>query len=232
MKKHITHFSLFLLAIFILASCSSSDKAVTGNFIQKRKYNTGYHVSLFSKHHKKQQVHEQELFAEKIKKERKEELKQNTNNEEVYASVSTDKSTNPIVVKKAVSKSEKKELKKIKKKAVLDFKKEKRLAKKKTKKELKKISNSINEGGEGELSTFALVGFIASLVGLILFVLFAWPFLLGTLGVIFSSIGLSETKKGKTGKGFAIAGLVIGILDILLFWAVLILVILLFAAAA
>jgi len=70
-----------------------------------------------------------------------------------------------------------------------------------------------------EWSGFAIAGFVCSLVGFFLFLLTRFPFLLGTLGIIFSSIGLAQTiKKDKKGKGLAIAGLIIGILTVLLFW--------------
>jgi len=82
--------------------------------------------------------------------------------------------------------------------------------------------NSKRSGLKGVLgsgtSGFAIAGFVCSLVGLILVLLTGWPFLLGTAGVVFSAIGLGQTARGVRGKGFAIAGLIIGILDILIFW--------------
>ena len=75
-----------------------------------------------------------------------------------------------------------------------------------------------NKKDKQRLSGFALAGFICSTVGLLLALIIGWPFLLGTLGTIFSAIGLGETSKGKKGKGFAIAGLVMGILAIIIFW--------------
>lgn len=88
-----------------------------------------------------------------------------------------------------------------------------------TARETKKILKKQSATGEGGYSGMAIAGFVCSVVGLILFVLWGWPFLLGTLGVIFSAIGLSGTRNdGQRGKGLAIAGLIVGILDILLFW--------------
>jgi hypothetical protein len=46
--------------------------------------------------------------------------------------------------------------------------------------------------------------------------------LFGTLAIVFSGIGLSQIKKDPSrfsGKGLAIAGLVIGIVDIIVFLA-------------
>jgi len=59
----------------------------------------------------------------------------------------------------------------------------------------------------------ALAGFILSLVGLFIF-----GFILGVLAIIFSAIGLGKIKKDPAkwkGKGMAIAGLIIGIVDII-----------------
>ena len=65
----------------------------------------------------------------------------------------------------------------------------------------------------------ALTGFITSLVGL-----FYWGFLFGPLAIIFSAIGLHKINKNPgewKGKGFAIAGLIIGIVSVLL-WILLV----------
>ncbi len=84
---------------------------------------------------------------------------------------------------------------------------------------------------EGQLSGLVLAGFLCSVFGLLLLLIFGFPFFLGTLGVIFSAIGLGQTSRGRTGKGFAIAGLII-ILDILLFWLLVIIIASIAAAIA
>lgn len=55
----------------------------------------------------------------------------------------------------------------------------------------------------------AVAGFVLSLVGL--FIL--W-FICGTLGIIFGAVGLQRANRGAKYRGLAIAGLVIGIIDI------------------
>jgi hypothetical protein len=65
---------------------------------------------------------------------------------------------------------------------------------------------------EPKTNGMALAGFICSLAGLLLF-----GFILGTLAVIFSAIGLGKINKDPAkwkGKGMAIAGLIIGVVDI------------------
>jgi hypothetical protein len=55
---------------------------------------------------------------------------------------------------------------------------------------------------DGGSSGLALAGFICSIVGLLLFLITGWPFLLGSLGIIFGAIGLGQTADGKKkGRG-------------------------------
>jgi hypothetical protein len=58
----------------------------------------------------------------------------------------------------------------------------------------------------------AVAGFVCALVGIFLF-----NFILGPLGIIFGGIGLSHARDGAPNRGLAIAGVVIGILDVILF---------------
>ena len=84
------------------------------------------------------------------------------------------------------------------------------------KKGIKTISKNTDE--EPKMSGLAIAGFICGIMGLLLVLTTGWPFLLGTLGTIFSAIGLGQTSKGEKGNGFAIAGLITGILAIVIFW--------------
>ena len=60
------------------------------------------------------------------------------------------------------------------------------------------------------MSGLSIAGFVVSLVGLIVF-----GIIMGPIGLGLSIPGLVQTMKGtKRGKGFAIAGLVISIIDI------------------
>ena len=68
-----------------------------------------------------------------------------------------------------------------------------------------------------KFSGFAIAGFVLSFFGIT-----------SVLGIIFCSIGLSQTKdKKKRGRGLSIAGLIIGIVSLLLlilfpsFWTLL-----------
>lgn len=69
----------------------------------------------------------------------------------------------------------------------------------------------------GKLSGSAVAGFVCSIIGLALIASLSF-FFLGILssvtGIILSAIGLSQTNKGQQGKGFAIAGLILGIIGV------------------
>jgi hypothetical protein len=87
-----------------------------------------------------------------------------------------------------------------------------RFIKKQKRREVFQLTN------DDEYSTAAIIGFSCSIVGLILLFTVGFPFLLGVMGIIFSSVGLKKTRQdGKRGKAFAVIGLIIGILDVLLF---------------
>ena len=90
---------------------------------------------------------------------------------------------------------------------------------KRIKKSIEKIKTSSAElkkpvkEGETKLHWAALTGFILSLVGL-----FISPILFGITAIVFSAIGLSAIKRNPgmfKGKGFAIAGLIVGIIDVI-----------------
>lgn len=66
----------------------------------------------------------------------------------------------------------------------------------------------------GEWDLFSIIGFVAVFLGWLLPLTLLW----WILAIVFSAIGLSRTKGGsRRGRGLAIAGLILGILSILLF---------------
>ena len=84
------------------------------------------------------------------------------------------------------------------------------------KKELNKGVKKIKEHQKlngSSMNGLALAGFICSIVGLVLF-----GFILGAVAVVLSAIGLHKIKQDPInwdGKGLAIAGIIIGFLDII-----------------
>lgn len=66
---------------------------------------------------------------------------------------------------------------------------------------------------EQKMNPLAIAGFVLALVGLLLLNLFG---IVGIAGMILSIIGLTQINGGKgKGRGFAIAGIVIGLLDVI-----------------
>lgn len=61
----------------------------------------------------------------------------------------------------------------------------------------------------------AIAGFVCSLVGL-----FLLGVVLGPLGIIFGGIGLTRARSGAPNRGLAIAAILIGIVDVVLFLVV------------
>lgn len=67
------------------------------------------------------------------------------------------------------------------------------------------ISNGANDGAG--MNGLAIAGFVSSIVGL-----FILPIVFSTTGLVLSAIALSQVKKkGQTGKGLALAGMIAGI---------------------
>jgi|GEM_PF-6437843 len=81
-------------------------------------------------------------------------------------------------------------------------------------------ANTLNKkqsSSGGGTNAFALVGFISGIAGL-----FVLPLLFGIIGIIFSAIGMSQILKGKgKGLGFAIAGLALGAIELILIFIIL-----------
>jgi hypothetical protein len=88
--------------------------------------------------------------------------------------------------------------------------------------QMKKISKATVSDAKqgGDWNTLGIVGFSLSMLGIILLFAVGFPFLMGLAGLIVSAIGLGGNNKDKKGKGFAIAGLILGILLVLLFWLI------------
>ncbi|WP_282779875.1 DUF4190 domain-containing protein [Phaeodactylibacter xiamenensis] len=90
-----------------------------------------------------------------------------------------------------------------------------KIALKFVKRKLKKNKDLSPRGAleQAEIDGLAIAGFVTGLVGI-----FILGIILGTLGIVFSAIALSRIKKEpevRTGKGLAIAGLVLGIISVL-----------------
>ncbi|MCX7862426.1 MAG: DUF4190 domain-containing protein [Bacteroidales bacterium] len=209
MKKH--SILMILLLVLLLSSCT----------FQKRLYNFGYHVeSIYSKkdekYHEKSIVNESKSFT-KIKSETKsEDLNVNSNIEHDFIALNENNNKNNQVILLTKNENELPSTKitsnNVKsgnyKAYKVNFKNQQKINK-----------GDSNLSDNNEFSMFAIAGFISSIVGLLALFIFGFPFLMGTTSIVLSAIGLNETTtKNMKGKGFAIAGLVIGILTVVLWW--------------
>lgn len=75
-------------------------------------------------------------------------------------------------------------------------------------------------GTSGTSNGLAIAGFVCSLVGALIF----W-IILAPLGIILGGVGLAKANKGARHRGLALAAVIIGVLDIVVY------VILIFALA-
>lgn len=73
--------------------------------------------------------------------------------------------------------------------------------------------NNVVQGGTKKVNGLAVTSFVCSMVGIVVFGL-----IMGILAVCFGAVGLSRTKyfPEETGKGFAIAGIIVGIIEIII----------------
>lgn len=197
--KQLTFFCVILCLIF--SSCR----------VEKRLYSSGYYINSNSASQKtnhqqssdKNKSHAKNNFSEqsqKVAPDAKNELRDTLIEENISASCD-----NKLSLKKVYPSLQRIEEAKSEDRNSSTFKSE-------FKKGAKRIIGNANTSN-ASMNGFALAGFICSLVGLILFGL-----ILGVVAIILSAIGLSKINKdplGWNGRGFAIAGIIIGILDII-----------------
>ncbi len=74
-------------------------------------------------------------------------------------------------------------------------------------------NNGINNT-QGKTNSLAIAGFVVAMASLFL----NFYGIVGLVATVLSAVGLSKVKETGTGKGFAIAGLIVGIISIL--WGV------------
>ena len=107
------------------------------------------------------------------------------------------------------------------------------------KKIVKKQARNAVPAKHAELSIIAVIGLACGILSIGLMLL-AWfiatgpglvlaSILMGVLAIVLSAVGLSETNDGKRGRGFAVAGLALGITSLVIYLAIVFLILLFFA---
>ncbi len=87
-----------------------------------------------------------------------------------------------------------------------------------------------NYAANQQYNILAIVSLACGVLGLLFLFTTLFPFFMGTAAVVTGILGLRQIRKTPTrwkGKGFAIAGLITGILTIILFWVMVSLLVLL-----
>jgi hypothetical protein len=82
---------------------------------------------------------------------------------------------------------------------------------------------------EQKYNFYSFISMACGIMGLLLLFTTFFPFLMGTAAVVLGILGLRQIRKEPSrwkGKGFAIAGLITGILTIILFWFIVALLVL------
>lgn len=229
--------AFILASLLIITSCSVSENVVSNKLLQKRKYTKGFHLNKNNRYKESFELakehHDTDLNNEESNEKYVENsINSNDNLEQTKPNISKSNysgkpdeealtaSTTDYIPSQSYPIS-KNNFQEYAKKNNLHQKNE--LFKQKTKKAEK---NAMKESKKVHWA--ALTGFVTSLVGLLFM-----PILLGIIGIVFSSIGLVQIKKSPElykGKGFAIAGLVVGIVDVLIMF--LLVAVLLAAAVA
>ena len=79
-----------------------------------------------------------------------------------------------------------------------------------------RVSTGSDASARSQSNGLAIAGLVCGLVGTVLF-----NYILGPLAIIFGGIGWSRANKGAAHRGMAIAAVVLGVIDIVV-WVVLI----------
>ena len=211
--KSIKQLALITLALnLILASCT----------MQKRVYTSGYHVGWNKSNHNSNK-HELTNNKNRIEQNQFETVVQSENEPNTFDNLTTEteKNITATIDNKQIilSKENKINLLSNPKIKIEEEEKQNHTSFKSGFKKGKEMV--IGSGDQVKLNSLALTGFVLGLIGVVI------PYLgiiLGPLSIIFSVIGLVKINKENTkwkGKGLAIAGIILGVLAFLLFFAVL-----------
>lgn len=217
--------SMILLSLLMISSCKPSQDVASGKLLQKRKYTKGYHFRLPAQHEKKLAKLESP----------KSELRKNSLKSQTHFSIPAahaeshfDETLSANITISPANIQTPAEHLSIEKTFESSGRTEHRIEKKIQKIEQKILKLQAEDpyvAADQDINIFAILGFVFSILGILLLVLLGFPFFMALLGIIFSAIGLAQINKGKgKGKAFAIVGLILGIITILLFWAVIVLI--------
>lgn len=216
------HFIGLLIAAIFLSSCSTSTDVVSNDYIQKRKYKKGYYVEKRNQTSKTEVVDIQEITDNKFTQREGENDNKHLTHSELVIENSDENSfvasTDPnlilpeeqrVLITQAFPNEDDLQ------DEMVSTNEENSSTSKANKNFQKLFSKHTSPLNSPNLEVFGLVSFISGLIGLIPF----WGLLLGFISIITGIISLRKIAKnpGKFyGKGFAIAGIILGIIGIVI----------------
>jgi hypothetical protein len=221
-----------LIVVLIVTSCSTSDKVVSENFIQKRKYNKGFYVNTNEKKNRIKDSDNNKLSSEPnyLSETNKEIIdtqnqpENNVSNEVNHDLLIASTDDNFLPPEEKISFNSTNDDNSIRTKLEGKIEKSKDKLQKKLNKHVNKLSKSnLTNDGEPKTEGLGLAGFITGLVGLFIF-----GILFGLIAIIFGAISLGKINKNPDkfkGKGFAITSLILGIIDVAAFLILLALIV-------
>lgn len=197
-----------ILLLFVLASCSSTEKVVSGSFLQKRKYTGGYNLNWSKKSSRPVKSLEVKTLSEVPIQESSPVV--------AYQQIEAEKVLFLVEETKAESKPElfsrvRTEIKKLKQ----DRQTRAEVLRDHVMPETKLSSNDeadFENKPEKSMNVLAVFGLFFSVAGMLFF-----PIIGSLLGIVLSSIALSQiNKRGEKGAGLARTGITIGVVGLLL----------------
>lgn len=223
--KQIVTTRIFIIGVLAIAmvfgSCRSNQDLNSGGIVQKRKYTKGYHINAkINKSQKAKGLKAASILAADSTQSNSQGIQAHTN--QALSAVKDARSQDEVAVKTAelvhanASGKAKTEQTQETARMVVDVKKPTSV---KASKNAVMPSQDLSQAVPRTTPTSAILSFLFGIVGL-----FVAAIVMGPLAIIFGIVGLSRIDSNPSaykGKGFAIVGLILGIISLIVILALL-----------
>lgn len=209
----------FMAIAMVFGSCKSSHDLNSGGIVQKRKYTKGYHINArINKPQKTKELQAASIFAADSTQRNSQHIQAYTNQPASEVKEVSTRAAVPVqtaaLAKANTSNKEKAEQIQETARMVVTAKKPTTV---KASKNAVMLSQDVSQAVPRTTPTSAILSFIFGIVGL-----FIAAIIMGPLAIIFGIVGLSRIDNNPSiykGKGFAIAGLILGIVSLIIILA-------------
>ncbi len=209
----------FMAIAMVFGSCKSSHDLNSGGIVQKRKYTKGYHINArINKSQKNKELQAASVFAAESTQNNSQHIQAYTNQPASEVKELSTRAVAPVktaeLANANASVKEKTEQTRETARMVVDVKKEMTV---KASKNAVMPSQDVSQAVPRTTPTSAVLSFIFGIVGL-----FVAAIVMGPLAIIFGIVGLSRIDSNPgiyKGKGFAIVGLILGIISLVVILA-------------